>query len=55
MVYGATDDFGFKAVEKPVRPTCTIDAILYLLGIEPHQADPAATAAATSASPTTSA
>src|SRR5262245_43511960 len=34
MVYGATDDFGFKAVEKPVHVHDLHATILYLLGID---------------------
>lgn len=33
-IYGATDDFGFKAVEKPVHVHDIHATILYLLGIE---------------------
>ena len=34
MVYGATDDFGFKAVENPVHVHDLHATILYLLGID---------------------
>jgi uncharacterized protein (DUF1501 family) len=34
MVYGATDDFGFKAVEKPVHVHDLHATILHLLGID---------------------
>jgi len=34
IVYGATDDFGFKAVEKPVHVHDLHATILYLLGID---------------------
>ena len=34
MVYGATDDFGFKAIEKPVHVHDLHATILYLLGID---------------------
>ena len=34
MVYGATDDFGYKAVEKKVHPHDLHATILYLLGID---------------------
>ncbi len=34
MTYGATDDFGFKAVEKPVHVHDIHATILYLMGIE---------------------
>jgi hypothetical protein len=34
MVYGATDDFGFKAVDKPVHVHDLHATILYLLGID---------------------
>ena len=33
-IYGATDDFGFKAVEKPVHVHDIHATILYLLGID---------------------
>src|SRR5947208_15006845 len=33
-IYGATDDFGFKAVEKPVHVHDIHATILYLFGIE---------------------
>jgi len=34
MTYGATDDFGFKAVENPVHVHDLQATILYLLGID---------------------
>jgi uncharacterized protein (DUF1501 family) len=34
MTYGATDDFGFKAVEKPVHVHDLHATILYLLGLD---------------------
>ena len=34
MTYGATDDFGFKAVENPVHVLDLQATILYLLGID---------------------
>ena len=34
MVYGATDDFGFKAIDKPVHVHDLHATILYLLGID---------------------
>ena len=34
MTYGATDDFGFKAVEKPVHPHDLQATILHLLGYD---------------------
>ena len=34
MTYGATDDFGFKAIEKPVHVHDIHATILYLFGIE---------------------
>jgi arylsulfatase A-like enzyme len=34
MTYGATDDFGFKAVEKPVHVHDLQATILYLMGID---------------------
>jgi hypothetical protein len=34
MVYGATDDFGFKAVEKPVHPHDLHATILHLFGLD---------------------
>jgi len=34
--YGATDDFGFKAIDKPVHPHDLQATILHLLGID-HQ------------------
>jgi uncharacterized protein (DUF1501 family) len=34
MVYGATDDFGWKAIEKPVHVHDIHATILYLLGID---------------------
>ena len=34
MTYGATDDFGFKAIDKPVHPHDLHATILYLLGID---------------------
>lgn len=34
MVYGATDDFGFKAVEKPVHPHDLHATMLHLLGFD---------------------
>jgi len=34
MKYGATDDFGYKAVEKPVHPHDLQATILHLLGID---------------------
>ncbi len=33
-IYGATDDFGFKAVEKPVHVHDIHATILYLMGID---------------------
>jgi hypothetical protein len=33
-IYGATDDFGFKAIEKPVHVHDIHATILYLFGIE---------------------
>ena len=38
-VYGATDDFGFKAVEKPVHVHDLHATILHLLGHRSHEAD----------------
>ena len=38
-IYGATDDFGFKAVEKPVHVHDLHATILHLLGHRSHQAD----------------
>ena len=34
MVHGATDDFGFKAVEKPVHPHDLHATILHLFGLD---------------------
>ena len=34
MTYGATDDFGFKAIEKPVHVHDLHATILHLLGID---------------------
>ncbi|MGH6893259.1 MAG: DUF1501 domain-containing protein, partial [Dongiaceae bacterium] len=34
MAYGATDDFGFKAVEKPVHPHDVHATILHQLGLD---------------------
>jgi arylsulfatase A-like enzyme len=34
MTYGATDDFGFKAVDKPVHVHDLHATILHLLGID---------------------
>ena len=34
MTYGATDDFGFKAVDKPVHPHDLHATILHLLGLD---------------------
>ena len=34
MTYGATDDFGFKAVENPVHIHDLHATILYLMGID---------------------
>ncbi|MGH9629838.1 MAG: DUF1501 domain-containing protein [Bryobacteraceae bacterium] len=34
MTYGATDDFGFKAVEKPVHPHDLQATILHLFGLD---------------------
>ena len=34
MTYGATDDFGFKAIEKPVHVHDLHATILYLMGID---------------------
>jgi hypothetical protein len=34
MVYGATDDFGFKAVEKPVHPHDLHATVLHLFGLD---------------------
>ena len=34
MTYGATDDFGFKAVEKPVHVHDLHATILHLLGLD---------------------
>ena len=34
MAYGATDDFGFKAVENPVHPHDLHATILHLLGLD---------------------
>ncbi len=33
-IYGATDDFGFKAIEKPVHVHDIHATILYLMGID---------------------
>ena len=33
-VYGATDDFGFKAVDKPVHPHDLHATMLHLLGLD---------------------
>ena len=38
-IYGATDDFGFKAVEKPVHVHDLHATILHLLGHRSHEAD----------------
>ena len=38
-VYGATDDFGFKAIDKPVHVHDLHATILHLLGHRSHQAD----------------
>jgi hypothetical protein len=34
IIYGATDDFGFKAIEKPVHVHDIHATILYLMGID---------------------
>lgn len=34
MTYGATDDFGFKAVEKPVHPHDIQATVLHLMGLD---------------------
>jgi hypothetical protein len=34
MTYGATDDFGFKAVENPVNPNDVHATVLHLLGLD---------------------
>jgi hypothetical protein len=34
MIYGATDDFGYKVVDKKVHPHDLQATILYLLGID---------------------
>lgn len=34
MVYGATDDFGFKAIDKPVHPHDLNATLLHLLGLD---------------------
>ena len=34
MVYGATDDFGFKAVENPVHPHDVQATVLHLMGLD---------------------
>ena len=34
MTYGATDDFGFKAVDKPVHPHDVHATVLHLLGLD---------------------
>jgi hypothetical protein len=34
MAYGATDDFGFKAVDKPVHPHDLQATALHLLGLD---------------------
>ena len=36
-IYGATDDFGFKAIEKPVHVHDIHATILYLMGIDHHK------------------
>ena len=38
-IYGATDDFGFKAIEKPVHVHDIHATILYLMGIDHTEAD----------------
>jgi len=34
LTYGATDDFGFKAIEKPVNPNDVHATVLHLLGLD---------------------
>ena len=34
MIYGATDEFGLKAVDKPVHPHDLLATILHLCGID---------------------
>ena len=34
MVYGATDDFGSKAIENPVHPNDIHATVLHLLGLD---------------------
>jgi len=34
MVYGATDDFGFRAIENPVHPNDIHATVLHLLGLD---------------------
>ena len=48
MVHGATDEFGYAAVEKPVHVHDLHATILHLHGLRPRAADLSATAAATS-------
>ena len=47
-VHGATDEFGYQAVEKPVHVHDLHATILHLLGFD-HTGSPTATPAATSA------
>jgi hypothetical protein len=34
MAYGATDEFGYRAVEKPVHPHDVNATLLHLLGLD---------------------
>jgi ssRNA-specific RNase YbeY (16S rRNA maturation enzyme) len=51
MAYGATDEFGFAAVQNKVHVHDLHATILHLMGLD-HENSPTATAAGTSASRT---